>query len=245
MAASVFILLLVTLWLAPAPRRVDPVTGMTFALLPAGTFEMGTPEGEPAREAQERRHRVTISRAFYLATHEVTQREWVRVMTRNPSHFAGCQQCPVERVSYLDVEVFLRRLNQTSAWPGYRLPTEAEWEYACRAGGARAYGATESIDRRRANYDGVRTTRVGRFPANAWGLFDMSGNVWEWTSDDHCAYGDRAVTDPVGRCGSGLKVIRGGSWRFGADSARCGLRYTHRPQDLGYSLGVRLAHTAE
>jgi sulfatase modifying factor 1 len=245
MRAPVFILLLVTLGLAVPPRRVDPVTGMTFALLPPGTFDMGTPEGEPAREAQERLHRVTISRAFYLATHEVTQRQWARVMKRNPANFAGCQLCPVERVSYLDVQAFLRRLNEASAWPGYRLPTEAEWEYACRAGGARAYGESDTIDRRRANYDGSRTTPVGRFRPNAWGLFDMSGNVWEWTSDDHCAYPDGAVTDPLGRCASGLKVIRGGSWRFGADSARCGLRYTHRPQDLGYSLGLRLAHDAK
>jgi formylglycine-generating enzyme required for sulfatase activity len=148
----------------------------------------------------------------------------------NPSNFGGCDTCPVERVTYHDVQAFLRRLNAQSPWKGFRLPTEGEWEYGCRAGGAAAYGASSTIDRTRANYDGDRTTPVGRYPANAWGLFDMSGNVWEWTSDDHSP---------------GLKVIRGGSWRFGADSARCGLRYTHRPQDRGYSLGVRLAHDAE
>lgn len=234
--------------IAPAPpaipRRVDPLTGMTLALIPAGTFLMGTPPGERSREAQERQHPVTLSHPFYLGIHEVTQREWTRVMGRNPSNFRGCARCPIERVTYHDVEAFLRRLNAASPWPGFRLPSEAEWEYACRAGGSLAYGAADTLDRSRANYDGGRTMPVGRFAPNVWGLFDMSGNVWEWTSDDHCPYDDGAVTDPKGRCASGRKVIRGGSWYFGADSARCGLRYTHRPQDRGFSLGVRLAHAA-
>jgi len=209
------------------PQKTDPFTGMAFVLIPAGTFTMGTPLSEPKREAQEAQHTVTLPRAFYLAVHEVTQREWRRVTGESPSNFAGCDTCPVERVTYLDVEQFLAKLNLASAWPGFRLPTEAEWEYACRAGGVKAYGDRDTIDRTRANYDGTRTKPVGSYASNAWGLFDMSGNVWEWTSDDHSP---------------GLKVIRGGSWRFGADSARCGLRYTHRPQDRGYSLGVRLAH---
>ena len=217
------------LFLAPTtlPRRTDPFTGMTFVLIPAGTFPMGTPVSEQKREAQEQQHEVTLPRAFYLGIHEVTQREWRRVMGTNPSNFAGCDPCPVERITYHDVETFLAKLNAASSWPGFRLPTEAEWEYACRAGGTKAYGNRDTIDRTRANYDGTRTKPVGSFPPNAWGLFDMPGNVWEWTSSDHSP---------------GLKVIRGGSWKFGADSARCGLRYTHRPQDRGYSLGVRLAH---
>ena len=209
------------------PRHTDPYTRMAFVLIPAGTFTMGTPPSEPKREEQEAQHQVTLPRAFYLATHEVTQREWRRVTGDSPSNFGGCDTCPVERVTYHDVEKFLVTLNAASSWPGFRLPTEAEWEYACRAGGTKAYGDRDSIDRSRANYDGTRTKPVGSFAPNAWGLFDMSGNVWEWTSDDHSP---------------GFKVIRGGSWRFGADSARCGLRYTHRPQDRGYSLGVRLAH---
>ena len=229
----------------PVTPRVDPLTGMAFSRIPAGTFEMGTPATETFREPQERLHRVTLSRPFYLAVHEVTQREWARVMGVNPSNFHGCPQCPVERVTFLDVQQFLARLNEDRRWPGFRLPTEAEWEYACRAGGDEAYGAAATITRALANYDGTKTTRAGSFPPNAFGLYDMSGNVWEWTSDDHCAYPTGAVTDPVGRCASGLKVIRGGSWHFGADSARCGLRYTHRPQDRGFSLGVRLAHDAE
>jgi formylglycine-generating enzyme required for sulfatase activity len=236
---------LLALAAGPLPRRVDPLTGMAFSRIPAGSFEMGTPATEPLREAQERLHRVTLSRAFYLAVHEVTQREWTQVMGANPSNFAGCPQCPVERVTYLDVQRFLERLNADGRWPGFRLPTEAEWEYACRAGGRDAYGAAATITRAVANYDGRKTTPAGAFPPNAFGLFDMSGNVWEWTSDDHCDYPAGAATDPAGRCASGVKVIRGGSWHFGADSARCGLRYTHRPQDRGFSLGVRLAHDVE
>jgi formylglycine-generating enzyme required for sulfatase activity len=230
---------------APVSRRSDPMTGMQFVLVPAGSFEMGTPASEAGREAQEQRHPVTVSRPFYLAIHEVTQAQWQKVMGSNPSNFTGCARCPVERVTYHDVEELLRRLDRLSGWPGFRLPTEAEWEYACRAGGSAAYGSSPTIDSRRANIDGTRTRRVGAFAPNAWGLFDMSGNVWEWTSDDHCEYPAGAVTDPAGRCGSGLKVIRGGSWKFAADSARCGLRYTHRPQDRGYSLGVRLAHDTQ
>jgi formylglycine-generating enzyme required for sulfatase activity len=229
---------------APGSQRSDPLTGMPFVLVPAGSFVMGTPASEPGREAQERQHPVTISRPFYLAIHEVTQAQWHTVMGNNPAHFTGCPRCPVERVTYRDVEQLLQRLNRLSRWRGFRLPTEAEWEYACRASGSAAYGSSPTIDARRANIDGTRTRPVGSFPPNAWGLFDMSGNVWEWTSDDQCGYADSAVTDPVGRCGSGLKIIRGGSWKFAADSARCGLRYTHRPQDRGYSLGVRLAHDA-
>jgi formylglycine-generating enzyme required for sulfatase activity len=230
--------------LAPA-RRVDPLSGIAFSLVPAGSFRMGTPAAEPQRELQERLHRVTLSHAFYIGVNEVTERQWTQVMGVNPSHFSDCPDCPVERVTFFDVQAFIARLNASSPWPGFRLPTEAEWEYACRAGGKEAYGASATVDRSRDNYDGTKTMPVGSFPANAFGLHDMSGNVWEWTSDDHCAYADSQVTNPTGTCASGLKVIRGGSWRFAADSARCGLRYTHRPQDPGYSLGVRLAHDAE
>ena len=164
-------------------------------------------------------------------------------MGANPSRFAGCPSCPVERVNYFDVEAFLKRLNRGSSWPGFRLPTEAEWEYACRAGRHSAYGERVRIDRAHANVEGERTLPVGSFAPNAWGLFDMSGNVWEWTSDTYAPYPGAVAPDTPAFKGE-KKVIRGGSWRFGADSARCALRYTHSPGDSGYSLGVRLAHDA-
>jgi formylglycine-generating enzyme required for sulfatase activity len=224
-------------------RRADPLTGMNFVLVPASSFQMGSPETEKDREPQERLHRVTIERPFYLGVYEVTQAEWATVMGTNPSQFAGCARCPVERVSYYDVERFITRLNERSAWAGFRLPTEAEWEYACRAGGTAAYGNVATIDRSRANFNGTRTRPAGSYRPNAWGLFDMAGNVWEWTSDDYAPYPGVAAPETPAFTPD-RKVIRGGSWLFGADSARCGLRYTHRPQDSGPSLGFRLAHGA-
>jgi formylglycine-generating enzyme required for sulfatase activity len=234
------------------PRWIEPWTRMTFVRLAPGTFRMGTPPGEAQREPQETPHTVRLTKSVYLASYEVTEEQWIRVMGSNPSHFQPCPSCPVERVSFVEVERFIDRLNRT-ATPGFRLPTEAEWEYACRAGGTLPFGARASLGSNDANIDGDypygapqgiargRTVPVGSFPPNAWGLYDMSGNVWEWTGDWHCPYAGDA-TDPVGRCDSGLRVIRGGSWKFDGGSARCGLRYTHRPQDSGYSLGLRLAH---
>jgi len=238
----------------PSTAWTERVAGIEFVRIPAGTFTMGTPASEAGREDQEVAHAVTLSRAFYLGKYEVTQAQWTTVMGANPSEFQACgPSCPVERVNVHDVEEFIRRLN-ASGEPGYRLPTEAEWEYACRAGGPEPFGHSSSLSSREANVDGAypynapkggarnETTRVGYFAANPWGLFDMSGNVWEWTQDWFCPYATGAVTDPVGSCSSEYRVIRGGSWKFDGNSARCGLRYTHRPQDSGPSLGFRLAH---
>jgi len=230
---------------------------MEFVRLEAGSFLMGSPEDEFAREAQEVLHRVTLTRPFYLGRYEVTQEEWLRVMGEAPGVFEDCgPRCPVETISFWDIEVFIERL-KTLGGERLRLPTEAEWEYACRAGSEEPFlsGATLTTDD--ANFDGDppypgapigsnrgRPTPVGSFASNAWGLFDMHGNLWEWTSDAHCPYPADAV-DPVGECDGPLRVIRGGSWYYGPDSARCGLRYTHRPQDDGPSLGFRLVREAE
>ena len=238
----------------PSTAWTERVAGIEFVRIEAGTFTMGTPAAETGREPQEAPHVVTLSQAFYLGKFEVTQAQWTKVMGENPSEFKTCgPSCPVERVNFRDVEEFIRRLN-ASGEPGYRLPTEAEWEYACRAGGTEAFGHSSSLSSRDANIDGAypynapkggsrtTTTPAGYFPPNAWGLFDMAGNVWEWTADPHCPYPPGPVTDPVASCASDYRVIRGGSWKFDGNSARCGLRYTHRPQDLGYSVGFRLAH---
>ncbi len=218
-------------------RWIGPSTGMAFVRVEAGTFVMGSPADEAGREASETQHTVTITRAFWMASHEVTQAEWLSVMGANPSHFRGDTRRPVENVTWHDVQEFLRRLSARNAPSRYRLPTEAEWEYACRAGTTTAYAAGETLTPADANIAGAiedsiaglgSTRGVGAFAPNAWGLHDMSGNVWEWTADDAPAPGD------------GFKIIRGGSWYYEADSARCALRYTHRPQDRGFSLGFRV-----
>lgn len=224
----------------------DPVTGMVLARVAPGSFTMGSPPGEAGREAQEAAHAARVARAFWIGTHEVTQAQWARVMGTNPSHFRGDERLPVENVTWFDVQVFLQRLSER-AGTRYRLPTEVEWEYACRAGSADPYSSGGTLSTRDANIaadieDSIAgrgaTRTVGSFAPNALGLYDMHGNVWEWTADEHCPYATDGSAAPA--CGSGLKVIRGGSWYYEADSARCGLRYTHRPQDRGFSLGFRV-----
>ncbi|MFN7959791.1 MAG: formylglycine-generating enzyme family protein [Thermoanaerobaculia bacterium] len=235
-------------------RWTEPSSGIVFLRVPAGTLTMGSPASEPSREAQEVEHLVHLSRAFFLSATEVTQGQWQRVMGENPAFFAGCGgDCPVENVTFRDVSAFLARLGARVPDERFRLPTEAEWEYACRAGSRTPFSTGDRLSTDQANYDGRypmpgspagvfrgRPIPVAELGANPWGFSDLHGNVWEWTADDHCPYPSGPVLDPLARCASGKKVIRGGSWAFGADSARCALRYTHAPEDRGYSLGFRL-----
>jgi formylglycine-generating enzyme required for sulfatase activity len=241
-----------------ASEWTEPFTGMIFVTVPAGRFVMGSPVTERDREVQELQHTVEISRPVQLGKFEVTQAQWQRVMGSNPAWFrADGDTLPVENVTWFEVQDFLSRLSARSPGNRFRLPTEAEWEYACRAGTTAAYATGRTISTESANYDGRppgatdasslfrgKPAPVGSFPANAWGLHDMHGNVWEWTDDWHCPYAPGPQVDPKGLCQSSLRVIRGGSWYFRADSARCALRYTHRPQDRGFSLGFRLVRIA-
>jgi formylglycine-generating enzyme required for sulfatase activity len=229
-------------------RWTEPGTRLTFILVAPGRFLMGSPAEEAGRELQETQHGVTLTRPFWLGEFEVTQHQWKLVMGDNPSWFAqGDEMRPVENVTWFQVQEFLQRLTTRTAGNMFRLPTEAEWEYACRAGTATAYGVGPELGPADANIAPSperaklgQTARVGSFPPNAWGFRDMHGNVWEWTADEYCPYKEVATADPRPNCDSPLKVIRGGSWYFGADSARCALRYTHRPQDRGFSLGFRV-----
>jgi sulfatase modifying factor 1 len=231
----------------------EPATGMRFVLIRPGHFEMGSPPGEAGRRDDETRHGVTLTHPYYLATTEVTQRQWVALMGSNPSQFRSAgPQAPVERVSWSEVQEFLRRLNAGGEGV-FRLPTEAEWEYACRAGTETSYSFGRLLTTSDANYDGryplpgqrrgqyrERTVAVASFQPNAWGLYDMYGNVWEWCADAYCPYPTGDVIDPEGACRSPYKVIRGGSWYFGADAARSASRYTHEPQLRGFSIGFRV-----
>ncbi len=231
----------------------EPLTGMEFRCLPAGAFRMGAPFDETGRQPDEQEREVELSRPFCLGRFEVTQAEWEEVMGSSPLQAEGCEQsdCPVVNVNWLRIEQFAERLSARTG-ETFRLPTEAEWEYACRAGTRGPFSTGENLTTEQANYDGRypyahnppgenrdRPTSVGTFPANPWGLHDMHGNVWEWTLDDYCPYEDLSTTDPIGTCGA-LKVIRGGSWYFNAESARSALRYTHDPRHIGPSLGFRL-----
>jgi sulfatase modifying factor 1 len=251
----------------------EPVTAMDFVLVPAGRFRMGSEATEPGRQVDEVPHDVTISRPFYLGKFEVTQEQWSRLMHHNPSHFASCgPRCPVETVSYDDIQAYIRRLIVASHSGLFRLPTEAEWEYACRAGIRGPFSTGATLSSTQANYDGrypmagtppgpylAEPTAVGSYRPNPWGLFDLHGNVWEWCEDWYGSYPAGSVRDPQGPLRRAARrvwdarggdwelkrVIRGGSWYFNADSCRCALRYTHAPADSGFSLGFRLVREVE
>jgi formylglycine-generating enzyme required for sulfatase activity len=238
-----------------APRAWDdPDIGIRFVALPGGIFLMGSPTSEQGRGQDERLHEVKIS-AFSISTDEVTQKTWRRFSGKNPSHFARCgPDCPVESISWNEAVQFIASLNARFPGRNYRLPTEAQWEYACRAGTSTPFSTGDRLTTGQANFDGRyrrpgqprgsnrgRPLPAGSFPSNPWGLRDMHGNVWEWCSDWYGPYPAGPVRDPAGPESGALKVIRGGSFYFDQNSCRCALRYTHSPADRGMSVGFRLA----
>jgi formylglycine-generating enzyme required for sulfatase activity len=192
---------------------------LEMVLIPAGEFMMGwsDSDGNAFRDAQPR-HRVRISKPFYLGKHEVTQEQWQAIVGENPSNVKGPKN-PVENVSWDDCQVFLRRLNEKVGGGKFGLPTEAQWEYACRAGSTTrwCFGNSDSALGEYAwceeNSDGT-THPVGQKKPNAWGLYDMHGNVWEWCQDwfDSGYYGKSPVDDPPGPAAGSGRVHRGGGW---------------------------------
>jgi formylglycine-generating enzyme required for sulfatase activity len=235
--------------LAPLPRKVSPppgpkVTDADFVLVHAGTFQMGDRERD-GEENEQPVHTVTLTHAFYLQKTDVTQAQWETVMGNNPSYFLGCPSCPVEEVSYDDVQQFIAALNARSPGKGYRLPTEAEWEYAARAGTSGDYGvAGEATAGGWVSANSrAETHPVGELQPNAWGLYDMQGNVWEWVSDWYGPYASGAVTDPTGPDSGAFRVLRGGAWRYSATYARSAFRGSTDPTYLSYYYGFRLARS--
>ena len=228
------------------PRAGEPrvFDGMEFVWVPAGEFRMGSTSSE-AVDWEQPVTRVRISRGFWLGQHEVRQAEWQAVMGTNPSRFSGCGSCPVERVSWDDAQGFIRRLNERDGKVRYRLPTEAEWEYAARAGtsGDHYGGDLNAI----AWYDdnsGFRTQPVGQKAPNAWGLHDMLGNVSEWVQDWYGYYPGGSVTDPQGPGPGSRRVSRGGSWFSFAGLCRAPFREGFPPGVRIFDLGFRLLRIA-
>lgn len=172
---------------------------------------MGSPPDERGRGANEFQHEVTLTRGFWLADTACTQALWLAVMGGNPSNFKGAE-LPVETVDWYKVQKFLRKLGEKISGLNTRLPTEVEWEYACREGTTTAFAFGDRGTQQQVQVDGRQTGAVKSLPANPWGLYAMYGNVWVWCQDSYGEYLVGTVVDPVGDDGSDLRVLRGGSW---------------------------------
>jgi len=196
----------------PTGRKEANGIGMSFVELGPGEFTMGSPESEARRGSDEGQHRVRLTKGFWLQMTEVTQGQWRAVMGDNPSHFQNGKNYPVESVSWNDVQAFLEKLNTMDPGKNYRLPTEAEWEYACRAGTTgEQYGELDDIAWYWEN-SGEQTHPVAKMQSNAWGMYDMLGNVWEWCADVYGGYPSVNVMDPRGPASGERRVLRGGAW---------------------------------
>jgi formylglycine-generating enzyme required for sulfatase activity/serine/threonine protein kinase len=229
---------------SPLPQEWTNSIGMKFRLIPAGEFRMGVVPGDGSADDDESpRHRVVITKPFYMGVYEVTQEQYRAVMGTNPSYFKGDNH-PVEQVSWNDAVEFCRKLSQMDG-ESYRLPTEAEWEYACRAGSTSVYYWGNSMEDGHAWHEGNsggQTHPVGQKLPNAWGLYDMSGNVWEWCADwyDSGYYGRSPMQDPQGPSSGSMRVLRGGSWVNLARNLRSSYRNRLNPDFRYGSNGFRI-----
>jgi formylglycine-generating enzyme required for sulfatase activity len=238
--------------------------GMKLVYMPPDKFMMGSPPNEKGRYSDEGpQHRVEISRGFYMGVTEVTQAQYRAIMGSNPSHFKGDEkELPVESISWNDAAEFCKKLSQKEG-KAYRLPTEAEWEYACRAGTTTPFNTGETISTEQANYNGNyvygtgrkgvyrgKTIAVGSFEANAFGLYDMHGNVWEWCSDwydtDYYSKSGDLAVDPENTQKTDSRVFRGGLWSaypgFCRSASRDGSALDYRSSSIGFrvvSLGFQ------
>lgn len=255
-----------------------------FVLIPGGSFVMGSPESEPWRSADEAAHNVEVS-SFFMSAHEVTQAEYEAVMDVNPSTFIGSEN-PVEGVSWIDAIAYCNARSEAEGltpayrlegksviWDrsadGYRLPTEAEWEYACRGGTTAPFNTETSISVDEANYWGhypyqieenyftqenletrpgiyrERTLPVGSFAANRFGLYDMHGNVGEWVWDAYGEYDASGTEDPTGAASGAQRVVRGGAWNDFAKNLRSAYRAAMQPNLAAFNVGLRLVRNAD
>ena len=227
----------------------------TFRWIQRGMFMMGSPESEPERNAErETQHEVTLTRGYWLADTACTQALWQAVMGDNPSRFNDDLTNPVEQVSWDDVQTFLDRLNELVPGLAAGLPSEAQWENACRAGTTTPFSFGENITPEQVNYEGNnpyadgkkgqfrgRTVPVKSLPPNPWGLYEMHGNVDEWCADWYSNYTEGPQIDPSGPPEGVLRVLRGGSWSIGGRRCRAALRSGFEPGYRGFTIGFRLA----
>lgn len=233
----------------PSDRPVRVETGpygIMFVSIPAGTFQMGSDDGEPDEKPV---HTVRITKPFQIGQFELTQQQWRKVMGTDPSYFKGDKR-PVEQVSWNDVQEFVARLNELNDGWRYRLPTEAEWEYAARAGSTTNYPWGDNMDGEYAwyarNSDG-QTHDVGTKQPNAWGLYDVIGNAWEWCQDwkSSSYYASSPVNDPQGPLTGSSRVRRGGGFRVLGISVRTANRGDRNPKDRPDFLGFRLVRSKD
>jgi formylglycine-generating enzyme required for sulfatase activity len=244
--------------------------GMKFVWIRPGTFLMGSPKQEKGRNDVEVEHSVDLTKGFFMGVYPVTQEQWHTVLIRdyvkpwegfdlaNPSRFRSSEKLPVETVSWDDCQLFIKKLREKDR-QRYRLPTEAEWEYACRAGTTTPFHCGETISTDRANYSGdtvygdgkkganrKKTTPVGSFPPNAWGLYDMHGNVAQWCQDRFGNYEQQPAVDPQGAEKGGSRVLRGGSWQDAPARCRSACRAWDSPDNRGQgTFGFRLCISVE
>jgi len=236
---------------------IETASSLNFEmiLVKGGTFSMGCglDQGRNCEEDEKPVHQVTLN-DFYLGKSEVTQKLWLDVMGTNPSNFATCDDCPVENVSWLDVQEFIKKLNQLTG-KKYSLPTEAQWEYAARGGSSASivtvfkYAGSDNIDEVSWYFkgkEGMEDKNGKPHPKNqkkpnALGLYDMSGNVWEWCNDWYGGYTSKKEVNPQGPSTGSYKVFRGGSWNNTANFCRVFFRHYLKPNSRYYNLGLRLA----
>lgn len=261
---------------ADAPKRVINSIGMEMVLIPAGEFYMGSFDTEDdARDDEKPRHRVRITKPFYMGVYEVTQEQVGRVLGPHSNAFSlnsalreeyavargedSVPHLPAEQLKWTDAREFCQKLSarpeERAAGRAYRLPTEAEWEYACRAGTETVFHHGDSLSSKQANFNGAnpygsgevgpfrkQTTPVGTFAPNAFGLYDMHGNLWEWCMDWYAVdgYKSSSTEDPRGPASGTSRVIRSGAWYSDASDCRCAFRYADHPQGIYYELGFRV-----
>ena len=280
--ASLAVLTLIAVFVLPAPEAtrgqeagkvITNSIGMKLAVIPAGKFMMGSPASEADRDAGEVQHEVAITRSFYMGVNLVTQGQYEKMLNKNPSFFHpknnGSLEHPVDQVVWPDAGEFCKKLSmlpeEKAAGRVYRLPTEAEWEFACRAGTKTAFHFGDSLSSKQANCNGnypaggaakgpylARTEKVGSYPPNAWGLYDMHGNLWQWCADwyDPDYYKNSPKTDPKGPANGVVptgfrdqffRVVRGGCWLDEARGCRAAHRFRLMPDERYRWVGFRVA----